>query len=134
MPETTIRERLDAAKCVFSADTDLTYRDALGLHHQSMVFLEHLSKLVGVPMGDVPVISVRRASLRLTVLWLLYLDEHEANGTRYAASHMDIHFLEWAEERLSSEKVVLSGKLPGLIKKALKHRRVAKVDGAGIGR
>lgn len=99
MLETTIRQRLDAALCVLSADSDQAYRDALVLHHQSAGILDHLIKVGGWrPVG------MRQAPMTLTALWMLYSTEYGWRPALVSLGHLgagvSAHFLEWAENRL----------------------------------
>ena len=97
---TTIRQRLDLARSVLSAEEDLTYRDALVLHHQSVGIVKHLSKVAQRRPG-----RMRGAAMMLTGLTLLYNVEHRAKGMHGihiggSRSGVSVHFLRYAADRL----------------------------------
>lgn len=107
---TTIRQRLDLAHSVLSAEEDLTYRDALMLHHQSVGIVKHLSKVARRRPG-----RMRGAATMLTGLTLLYKAENWAKGMHGIdiggpRSGVSVHFLRYAADRLSA------GGWPGVLR------------------
>lgn len=116
---TTIRQRLDLARSVLSEEEDLTYRDALVLHHQSVGIVKHLCRVARRRPG-----RMRSAATMLTGLTLLYKAEHWAKGMHGIDiggphSGVSVHFLRYAADRLSAG--VWTGVLRVLIDGALER-------------